>query len=277
MVKIGTYNTLKVVKNVDFGAYLADEDGTEILLPARYIGNPLHKDEKIEVFVYKDNDGRLICTTEHPYAQVGEFAFLQVTDVNRAGAFLDWGLMKELLVPFSEQTIKLSRGMVIPVYVYLDNASQRVVASAKLDKFLGNVYPDLLTGDKVRALVYKHTDNGYKAIVNNLYHGIFYENELYSPLVIGEEVIAYVNRVRDDGKIDLLLHGADDGRIDTLAGKITSRLQASTEHFLPLCDSSTPEVIRAEFGCSKKDFKKALGSLYKAGIINLLPGGICLK
>ncbi|MDE6377691.1 MAG: GntR family transcriptional regulator [Duncaniella sp.] len=277
MVKIGTYNTLRVVRNVDFGAYLADDGGTEILLPARYIDKPLHKDEKLEVFVYKDNEGRLICTTEHPFAQVGEFAFLQVTDVNHTGAFLDWGLMKELLVPYSEQTVRLSRGMVIPVYVYLDDASKRVVASAKIDKFLGNVYPDLRTGDKVKALIYKHTDNGYKAIVNNLYHGIFYENELYSPLVIGEEVTAYVNRVRPDGKIDLLLNGGNDGRIDRLADTITARLQSAHAHTLHLSDSSSPEAIRAEFGCSKKDFKKALGSLYKSGAINLLPDSITLR
>lgn len=277
MVKIGTYNTLRVVKNVDFGAYLADDESTEILLTARYIDKPLHKDETLEVFVYKDNDGRLICTTEHPFAQVGEFAFLQVNDVNHKGAFLDWGLMKELLVPFSEQTVRLSRGMVIPVYVYLDDASRRVVASAKIDKFLGNAFPDLHTGDKVKALVYKHTDNGYKAIVNNLHHGIFYENELYSPLVIGEEVTAYVNRVRLDGKIDLLLNGGNDGRIERLAEKITSLLQASPDGYLPVGDSTSPELIRARFGCSKKDFKKAIGSLYKAGVIDLRSDGIIIR
>ena len=178
MVKIGRYNTLRVVRNVDFGAYLAADDGTEILLPTRYIEEPLHPGEELEVFVYKDNEGRLICTTDHPFAQVGEFAFLQVNDVNNMGAFLDWGLMKELLVPFSEQHMKLSRGMVVPVYVYLDDASQRVVASAKIEKFIGNVFPRYRTGRRVKALVYKHADNGYKAIVNNLFHGIFYENEL---------------------------------------------------------------------------------------------------
>ncbi|MDE6685351.1 MAG: GntR family transcriptional regulator, partial [Duncaniella sp.] len=187
MVKIGKYNTLKVVKNVDFGAYLDGGNGVEILLPARYIGEPLHPGDEIEVFIYKDNEGRLIATTEHPYAQVGEFAFLQVNDVNRMGAFLDWGLMKQLLVPFSEQTIKLSRGMVVPVYVYLDDASQRVVASAKIDHFLGNCVPRYKVGDSVKALVYKHAEVGYKAIVDNLFHGMFYESELYRPLEIGEE------------------------------------------------------------------------------------------
>ena len=277
MVKIGKYNTLKVVKNVDFGAYLDGGDGVEILLPARYIGEPLHPGDDIEVFIYKDNEGRLIATTEHPYAQVGEFAFLQVNDVNRMGAFLDWGLMKQLLVPFSEQTIKLSRGMVVPVYVYLDDASQRVVASAKIDHFLGNCVPRYKVGDSVKALVYKHAEVGYKAIVDNLFHGMFYESELYRPLEIGEEVTAYVNRVRDDGKIDLLLYGRKDGRVDSLAGIIRERLSNTQDGFLPLCDSSSPEEIRAVFSCSKKDFKKAIGSLYREHVISLVDGGIKLN
>ena len=277
MVKIGKYNTLKVVKNVDFGAYLDGGDGVEILLPARYIGEPLHPGDEIEVFIYKDNEGRLIATTEHPYAQVGEFAFLQVNDVNRMGAFLDWGLMKQLLVPFSEQTIKLSRGMVVPVYVYLDDASQRVVASAKIDHFLGNCVPRYKVGDSVKALVYKHAEVGYKAIVDNLFHGMFYESELYRPLEIGEEVTAYVNRVREDGKIDLLLYGRKDGRVDSLAGTIRERLSNTQEGFLPLCDSSSPEEIRAVFSCSKKDFKKAIGSLYREHVISLVDGGIKLN
>ena len=277
MVKIGKYNTLKVVKNVDFGAYLDGGNGVEILLPARYIGEPLHPGDEIEVFIYKDNEGRLIATTEHPYAQVGEFAFLQVNDVNRMGAFLDWGLMKQLLVPFSEQTIKLSRGMVVPVYVYLDDASQRVVASAKIDHFLGNCVPRYKVGDSVKALVYKHAEVGYKAIVDNLFHGMFYESELYRPLEIGEEVTAYVNRVRDDGKIDLLLYGRKDGRVDSLAGTIRERLSNTQEGFLPLCDSSSSEEIRAVFSCSKKDFKKAIGSLYREHVISLVDGGIKLN
>lgn len=277
MVKIGRYNELRVVKNVDFGAYLDGGDGLEILLPARYIDKPLHPGDLIEVFIYKDNEGRLIATTEHPYAQVGEFAFLQVNDVNRMGAFLDWGLMKQLLVPFSEQTVKLSRGMVIPVYIYLDDASQRIVASAKLDHFLGNTLPEYELGAQVKALIYKHTEIGYKAIVDNKFHGMLYENDLYKPLAIGEAVTAYVKRVREDGKIDLLLHGAHDGRVDSLVQNIKSRLNQEPDGFLPLCDNSSPEAIRETFSCSKKDFKKAIGALYRERIIEITPGGIRLK
>ncbi|MDE6067026.1 MAG: GntR family transcriptional regulator [Duncaniella sp.] len=277
MVKLGRYNTLKVVKNVDFGAYLDGGDGVEILLPARYISEPLHPGDEIEVFIYKDNEGRLIATTEHPYAQVGEFAFLQVNDVNRTGAFLDWGLMKQLLVPYSEQAVRLSRGMIVPVYVYVDDASQRIVASAKLDHFLGNCIPKYKVGDRVKALVYKHNERGYRAIVDNLFHGMFYESELYRPLEIGEEVTAYVNRVRDDGKIDLLLYGRKDGRVDSLAETIRERLANTQDGFIPLCDSSSPEAIREMFSCSKKDFKKAVGSLYREHLISLVDGGIRLN
>lgn len=276
MTKIGRYNTLKVARIVDFGVYLDGGDSGEILLPARYIERPLHKGDEIEVFVYRDNENRLIATTQHPYAQVGEFAFLQVNDVNRTGAFLDWGLMKQLLLPYSEQTVRLSRGMVIPVYVYLDDASQRIVASAKLEHFLGNVLPEYRVGDQVKALVYKHTDHGYKAIVDNKFYGLFYERDLYSPLEIGDTVTAYVRQVRDDGKIDLLLHGANDGRVDSLANAIRERLESEPDGFLPLSDSSSPESIRETFQCSKKDFKKAIGSLYRRHIITLSPGGIKL-
>ncbi|MDE5649577.1 MAG: GntR family transcriptional regulator, partial [Duncaniella sp.] len=144
MVKIGKYNTLKVVKNVDFGVYLDGGEGLEILLPAKYVESPLYPGDEIEVFIYRDSEERLIATTEHPYAQVGEFAFLQVNAVNRIGAFLDWGLTKQLLVPFSEQKVKMREGMICLVYIYLDDVTKRVVASAKIEKFIGNHYPDCL-------------------------------------------------------------------------------------------------------------------------------------
>lgn len=276
MVRIGKYNTLKVVKNVDFGAYLDGGDGLEILLPAKYIELPLQPGDEIEVFVYRDSEERLVATTEHPYAQVGEFAYLQVSAVNRVGAFLDWGLTKQLLVPFSEQKNRLREGMVCLVYVYLDDATKRIVASAKIDKFLGNRYPDYKIGDKVSALIYKHTDLGYKAIVDNHFHGMIYENELYEPLVLEEKITAYVKNVRDDGKIDLLVNGGNDGRIEGLAQKIRSRLANEPGGFMPLADSSSPESIRETFHCSKKDFKKAIGSLYKSKVITITPGGIKL-
>lgn len=276
MVKIGKYNRLKVVKLVDFGAYLDGGEGIEILLPAKYIESSLEPGDELEVFIYRDSEERLVATTEHPFAQVGEFAYLQVRAVNRVGAFLDWGLTKQLLVPFSEQTVKLREGMICLVYVYLDDVTKRIVASAKIDKFLGNKYPAYKIGDKVEALVYKHTDLGYKAIVDNLYHGMVYENDLYAPLVIEEKVTAYVKRVREDGKIDLTMSGANDGRIEKLAKDIIARLKEEPGGFLPLSDNSSPESIKAIFNCSKKDFKKAIGNLYKKKRILISSAGISL-
>lgn len=276
MVKIGKYNTLKVVKNVDFGVYLDGGEGLEILLPAKYVESPLHPGDEIKVFIYRDSEERLIATTEHPYAQVGEFAFLQVNAVNRIGAFLDWGLTKQLLVPFSEQKVKMREGMICLVYIYLDDVTKRVVASAKIEKFIGNRYPEYKVGDKVQALIYKHTEIGYKAIVDNLFYGMIYEGDLYAPLVLEEVITAYVKNVRDDGKIDLLLNGGGDGRVEVLAKKIRARLDNEPDGFIPLGDSSSPESIRETFQCSKKDFKKAIGHLYKNKIISITSGGIRL-
>lgn len=277
MLKIGKYNSLKVSRNVDFGAYLIDDEGNEVLLPARYISEPLHPDDDIEVFVYKDSEDRPVATTERPLAEVGEFAYLQVTQVNNVGAFLDWGLVgKELLVPYREQKMKLSRGMVVLVYVYLDDITKRVVASAKIEKFIGNRYPKYYRGDKVSALVYKQTDLGYKCIVDNLFHGMIYANELYSPLEIGVTIPAYIKQVRDDGKIDLLVSGGNDGRIDSLAAKIINCLESAPEGFMPISDSSSPDEIRSSFQCSKKDFKKAIGNLYRQHKILISSDGIRL-
>lgn len=278
MLKIGKYNSLRVSHNVDFGAYLEDEEGNQVLLPARYIGSPLQPGDDIEVFVYKDSEDRPVATTEHPFAEVGEFAYLQVTQVNNTGAFLDWGLIgKELLVPYSEQKMKLSRGMVILVYVYLDDATKRVVASAKIEKFIGNRFPLYKIGDRVEALVYKRTELGYKAVVDNLFHGMIYENELYAPLEIGKRIPAFIKQIRDDGKIDLVLSGSNDGRVDALMDKIVKRLEEQPECFLPISDSASPETIRATFQCSKKDFKKAIGHLYKQRRILITDGGIRLN
>lgn len=277
MMKFGKYNSMKVARNVDFGAYLESDDGQEVLLPARYIQSPLQPGDEIEVFVYRDSEDRPVATTERPFAEVGEFAFLQVSDVNPIGAFLDWGIPKDILVPYREQTVKLSRGMVVLVYVYLDDVTKRIVASAKIDKFLGNCYPSYGLGDKVTALIYKRTELGYKAIVDNLFHGMIYENELYAPLEIGQPISAYVKQVRDDGKIDLVLSGSNDGRIGALMAKITKRLTEEPDGFLPLSDSSSPETIREVFQCSKKDFKKAIGHLYRDRKIVISNSGLKLN
>lgn len=276
MIKIGQYNNLKINRMVDFGAYLDCGDDTEVLIPAKFLESDAAPGDYIEVFVYIDSEDRLIATTEHPFATVGEFAFMQVADVNNVGAFLDWGLeAKQLLVPHSEQKSAMRQGGIYLVYVYLDNTTRRVVASAKTDKFLGNVIPRYKKGDKIKALVVKHTPIGYACIVDNLHHGMIYDNQIFSPIVIEEEIDAYVNTVRADGKIDLILSDRSDRRTASIADKIMDKLHAEGRH-LNICDKSSPELIKETFGCSKKDFKKGVGLLYKQRKITLSDSGISL-
>lgn len=270
-MQTGKYNTLKVAREVDFGVYLSDDSGNEVLLPARYVPDGINIGDELRVFVYNDSEDRPVATTETPYAQVGEFAFLQVVDVNKVGAFLDWGIpQKQLLVPFSEQKIKMRPGGIYMVYVYLDHESGRVVATAKIHKYLGNLLPDYTPGQKVKALVYRHNELGYKAVVDNKFDGLFYENELTRPLEVEEVVDALVKYVRPDGKIDLSLPGAVLDRIHLLADKIMQQLDRNGGT-LALGDNSSPEEIRRTFDCSKKDFKRAVSFLYKRHRVELQP------
>lgn len=266
-MKIGEYNDLKIARIVDFGLYLADEDGNEVLLPARYVTESPVVGDPMKVFVYRDSEDRPVATTEHPYATVGEVAFLQVADVSRIGAFLDWGLIaKELLVPFREQRSTMKRGGVYPVYVYLDHASGRVVASAKLEKYLGNTIPSYRRGDKVNVLVLQHVDEvGYKVVVDNLYFGMIYESKLYETLVVGQSMTAYVDKVRDDGKIDVTIsHGTRDD-VARLAQRIYDFTTSPSAAGVLLHDDLDPGTVKDLFGCSKRMFKQALGMLYKDG------------
>lgn len=275
MYKLGEYNELAVSRIVDFGVYLDGGDGTEILMPAKYIDGVLQIGDTVRVFVYTDSEDRPVATTERPYATVGQFAYMQVNQVNRVGAFLDWGLTaKELLVPYSEQRVKMRQGGIYLVYVYVDDNSQRVVASAKIDKFLGNVLPQYMPGDSVDALVISHDERGYRCIVDNLHRGIFYDNELYTPLEIGESVKAYVKRVRPDGKIDLRTTARHvRTRLDPVAERILQTLRLNGGA-CDLNDHTSPERIRALLECSKRDFKRAVGMLYRQHLINLTDGGI---
>ncbi|MDE6160956.1 MAG: GntR family transcriptional regulator [Muribaculaceae bacterium] len=271
MIKIGEFNVLPVVKSVDFGVYLDGGDGLEILLPARYVPEGTEPGAEISVFIYKDSEDRLIATTDVPYVQVGEFAFLQVSQVNDTGAFLDWGLLgKDLLVPYSQQKSRMRQGGVYLVYVYLDEASGRIVGSAKVERFLGNVMPEYRPGDEVECLITGETPLGFTAIVDNLHRGMLYSNELFRPLEVQETVRAHVRRVRPDGKIDLRLEGAARERVDDLAESIAATLRANGGS-MAVGDKSSPEEIKAHFRCSKKDFKKALGALYKARRITVSP------
>jgi len=273
MIDIGKYQELEVRRFVDFGAYLAKPgEYDEVLIPSRYIEPGTVEGQTVRVFVYKDNEGRPVATTERPHATVGEFAYLRVTEVNDIGAFLDWGLMKEILVPYREQKVRMRGGGVYLVYVYLDHITGRIVASSKIDKFLGNVYPDYKPGQAVDALVTEQTAIGYKVIVDNKHRGIIYSNEIFRPIELEEHIRAYVKHVREDGKIDLTLSDRADRRTATLADRVLDYLKK--EGAGPVSEKMPPTYIEMMFQCSKKDFKKAVGKLYREERITISDDGV---
>ncbi len=265
MLQIGKFNRLKYVKSVDFGVYLDGEEKGEILLPRKFVPEqPLNEGDELNVFLYHDSEDRLIATTQAPYAQVGEFARLQVKSVNRVGAFLDWGVeAKDLLVPFREQKVEMQEGCFYTVYLYLDFATGRIAASSKLDKYLDNVPPQYTPNQEVEILVAQETQLGYKVIINNLHWGMIYHNEIFCPIGVGKRTKGYIKQMRDDEKIDVALQPAGYDRIDPLSDMILQRLRGAGGR-LPLSDKSPAEEIARYFQCSKKSFKKAIGALYKA-------------
>ncbi len=275
MILPGRYNTLKVVKFVDFGVYLDGAEMGEILLPARYVPEECEVGQDLEVFIYLDSEDRIIATTEKPYAQVGEFAMLRVNAVNNIGAFLDWGLMKDLLVPFREQKMNMVEGRSYLVYVYVDPDSKRIAASAKLEKFLDNVIPEYQIGEEVSLIIESESDLGYNAIINHLHRGILYHDELPAPMKKGQHLKAYIKKIREDKKIDLSLYRPGYEQVDAVSQNILDRLKEAGG-FLPLTDKSDAVIVFDHFGISKKVFKKAIGALYKQRRILLEPNGIKL-
>ena len=275
MLEIGKYNTLKIVKDLDFGVYLDGGNEKEILLPARYVPKNVKPGDEVEVFIYHDNEGRLIATTARPLATVGEFKFMEVKSVNNTGAFLEWGLMKDLLVPFKEQKMPMREGRWYLVYVHLDHITGRIVASARIDKYLDNVMPEYTFNQEVNLLVADETEIGYKVIINNLHWGLVYYNEVFRRLEKGEEIKGYIKEVREDEKIDVSLVPLGYQKIEGLAGTILESLK-SQGGFIAVHDKSDPEVIQSLFQCSKKSVKQAIGALYKQHLITLENGGISL-
>lgn len=275
MLQIGNYNTLRITKLVSFGVYLDGGDGKEILLPTRYVPKGAKVDDEVQVFIYHDNEGRLIATTLHPKAVVGEFAFMRVKSVNSTGAFLDWGLMKDLLVPFKEQKMAMREGKWYLVYVHLDHLTGRIVASARVEKFLGNVPPEYESNQEVDLLVADDTEIGYKVIVNDLHWGMIYHNQVFQRLEKGERLKGYVKGVREDDKLDISLQPLGYQRVDGISQRILEALQMK-DGYLPVHDKSDPEEIYSLFRCSKKAFKQAIGSLYKQHRIRMEADGIRL-
>jgi predicted RNA-binding protein (virulence factor B family) len=273
MILPGRYNTLKVVKFVDFGVYLDGAEMGEILLPARYVPETCEVGDDLEVFIYLDSEDRIIATTEKPYAQVGEFAMLRVLAINNVGAFLDWGLMKDLLVPFREQKMNMEAGRSYLVYIFVDPDSGRIVASAKLEKFLDNVIPEYQVGEEVSLIVESESTLGYNAIINHLHRGILYHDELPGPLNKGQKLKAYIKKVREDHKIDLSLYRPGYEQVDGISQTILDRLKEAGG-FLPFTDKSDAALIFDHFAISKKVFKKAIGALYRKRRIVLEEKGI---
>lgn len=275
MVTIGDYNELEIAKEVDFGVYLDSDDG-EILLPTKYVPEDARVGDRLRVFIYRDSEDRMIATTLEPKAKVGDFAALPVKDTNQYGAFLEWGLEKDLFVPFQNQRDKMQAGRRYVVYIYLDDSSDRIVATAKYEKYLKKEVTDLTEGQEVNLLVAGFTDLGFKVIINNQYLGMLYKNEVFRELAMGEPTKGYIKKIREDQKIDVTLQRPGFGEVKDAAQIIMEKMQASNGS-LPLTDNSQPDEIYQILGMSKKTFKKAIGTLYRQGHILLHEQGISLS
>lgn len=274
MLELGKFNTLKIARKVDFGVFLSS-GSDEVLLPKKYLEPDMEIGTEVEVFIYKDSEDRTIATTQKPFAQVGEFAFLKVKEVNSFGAFMDWGLEKDLLVPFREQDKKLEAGKSYVVYVYVDKLTKRIAASAKINRYAKNDEMLLSENEEVDLLLFKQTDLGYGAIINNLHQGLIYKNEVFTNLAVGDKVKGWIKTLREDGRIDLRLQKVGFELSDDAQEIILKKL-SEKNGFLALSDASEPQLISQELGMSKKTFKKAIGGLFKSKRISLEENGIKL-
>lgn len=268
MVSLGLYNSLKVIKRVDFGLFLDGEELGEILLPKKYTDKNTVKGDTLEVFLYNDSEDRIVATTLKPKAVVGECAYLRVVDTNRIGAFFDWGLPKDLLVPFNEQQKPMQKGYSYTVFLFVDEDTQRIAASSRLEDHLATDIDIFEPRQAVDLQIYGKSDLGFKAVINGTHLGQLYENETFKKLHYGEIVKGYIKQLRTDGKIDLSLQLPAHIEREGLAGSI---LQYLKEHdgISTLTDKSPPQLIYQTFGVSKATYKKTLGLLYKNRLINI--------
>jgi predicted RNA-binding protein (virulence factor B family) len=285
-ILLGQKNLLKAAWKVDFGMYLEGDEEGKILLPTRYVPEDLEVGDEIEVFVYLDNEERRVATTLEPKAMVGDFAYLEVAWVNEFGAFLDWGLMKDLFCPFREQKKRMETGRSYIVHVHLDEESYRIMASAKVEKWLENDKlaksneksdeedrPRLHVGDKVEALIWQKTDLGFKAIIENKYGTLLYDSQVFKDIHTGDKVEAYITKIRPDGKIDIALQQSGRQHTEDFAEQLLRYLQYRGGR-CRLGDKSSAEEIKEQFGVSKKTYKRAIGDLYKRRLITITDDGI---
>jgi predicted RNA-binding protein (virulence factor B family) len=275
MTEIGKINHLEVVKELDFGIYLDGGDLGEILMPKRYVPEGTMPGDHLNAFIYLDSEDRLVATTEKPFAMVEEFALLEVVSVTPVGAFLNWGLPKDLFVPFREQRQPMEEGKKYLVYVYVDTNTKRIAASSKIEQYLDNIPVDYDLDEEVDLIIVNETDLGYNAIIDYSHLGILYKNEVFQPLNPGDRVQGYIKKIRNDGKIDLRLEKIGYEKISSFVDRIIAELQKNNG-FLALTDKSSPEEIYQTFKISKKNFKAAIGALYKKRFIALEENGIRL-
>lgn len=274
MIQVGQSYTLSVLKTVDFGVFLDAENLGEVLLPRQFIKQELSVGDSVRVFLYVDSDGRTTATTQNPKAKVGEFAYLEVKDVGEFGAFLDWGLPKDVLVPFGQQHVPLVVGKSYIVYLYIDNEG-RITASSKIDRFLDKEDHQFEPKQMVNLIIANTTDLGYKAIVNNNHWGVLYEDDVFERLSFGQSKRGFIKNIRLDGKLDLTLHGGQETRDKNT--RIIEAYLRKENGFAPVHDKSDPKEISKLFGMSKGAFKKAIGGLFKQGVITIEKDGIRVK
>ena len=278
MIALGNYNTLRVTRFSDHGAYLDGGPLGEILMPKKYVPRSLRPGDEIEVFVYLDQSERLVGTLETPLARIGDFAYLRVAWTNEFGAFLDWGLTKDLFVPFREQKMRMVQDRSYLVYIHVDPETQRLVGTAKVERYLKRATPDRYhRGQEVEIIVQQKTPLGFRCIVDNRCGGHLYDNQIFDTVPhTGDVLTATVVNIRPDGRLDLSLQRIGKGRFRDFAGQLLEELH-SAGGTLPFSDHSTPEEIQQRFGVSKKTFKRALGTLYKSGHISIEEDCIFLK
>jgi len=272
MVSVGQYNTLKVVKEVDFGMYL-DGGEQEILLPKRYVPAGLQPGDELEVFVYHDNEQRLVATTARPFGAVGDIVFMEVADVTSSGAFMKWGIMKDVFVPVSQMHSRMIPGKKYFIFLYIDERTGRVTGTEKIDKYLSNADLAVSEGDEVDLLVFQITDIGYKTIINSKHLGVLHFSDVFKELQVGDQLSGFVKTIRPDNKIDVVAGTRGYQKVEGEEEKVL-RLLTENSGYLPYDDKSKPEDIYDFFGISKKTFKMVLGALYKKRLISFTQAGI---
>lgn len=274
MAELGKYNFLKINRFTDFGAYVDGEELGEMLVPMKYVPEDAQEGDELDVFVHLDSEERFVATTEDVFAEVGECAYMEAVSVGEHGAFVDWGLVKNLFVPYREQRSKIQEGRSYIVYVYIDDLSNRITGTTKIEDYIGHDSSSFREKEKVKALVYRRTPSGYLCIIENRCLGMLYENEVYQDIRIGDKISPFIKKIRDDRKIDLTLTEEGYGSVTDFSDDLFAYLEEHKK--VALHDKSDPKDIYRTFGVSKKIFKKAVGKLYREKKISLGDGEILI-